>query len=71
MVYGRPPFASLHMVQKFQAIVNPDYKIKFPELISSDDSVINAMQLCLQRDPNLRPPIIGKNGLLNEHRFLH
>ena len=29
---------------------------------------MDAMRLCLQRDPKLRP-IIGVNGLLNEHCF--
>jgi len=69
MCYGRTPFAELHMIQKLQAIVNPSHRIKFPETI--DDAAIDAMKLCLKRIPEERPPIIGKNGLLNEHWFLN
>lgn len=73
MVYGRTPFAHLQMLQKMQAIVNPNYKIKFPN--TADDAAIDAMRLCLQRDPAQRPPIISQDetekGLLSHHRFLH
>lgn len=31
MIYGRPPFHSLGMLQKIQAIPDPSYEIKFPE----------------------------------------
>lgn len=70
MVYGRTPFADLHMIQKLQAIVNPSHKISFPSGVE-DDGAVDAMKLCLQRNPEERPPIIGKNGLLNEHCFLN
>jgi len=73
MVYGRTPFAHLQMIQKMQAIVNPNYKIKFPNTV--DDAAIDAMRLCLQRDPAQRPPIISQDetekGLLSHHQFLH
>ena len=69
MVYGRTPFADLQMIQKLQAIANPRHEIKFPNI--GEDAAIDAMKLCLQRDPSKRPPIVGTNGLLNEHRFLH
>ena len=69
MCYGRTPFAELHVIPKLQAIVNPNYKIKFPEII--DEAAIDSMQQCLNRTPEDRAPIIGKNGLLNEHWFLH
>merc|ERR1711957_819508 len=59
MVYGRTPFAHLQMLQKMQAIVNPNYKIKFPN--TADDAAIDAMRLCLQRDPAQRPPIISQD----------
>ena len=68
MVYGKTPFADLHMIQKFQAIINPNFQIAFPETV--DALAIDVMQKCLQRRPDLRPPIVGKNGLLNEHPFL-
>lgn len=69
MVYGKTPFADLHMVQKLQAIVNTDYKIKYSDNV--DEAAINAMKLCLCRNPQDRAPIVGKNGLLDEHRFLN
>jgi len=69
MCYGRTPFAELHIIQKLQAIVNPNHKIKYPDTI--DEAAIDAIQLCLRRTPESRAPIIGKNGLLNEHVFLH
>lgn len=69
MVYGRTPFAELHMIQKLQAIVNPKHVIDFPDTV--DEAAIDAMKLCLHRDADSRPPIVGKNGLLNEHWFLH
>jgi hypothetical protein len=69
MCIGSTPFAKLHMVQKLQAIVNPEHKIYFPPGI--DDAAIDAIQLCLRRKAGDRPPIVGKDGLLNEHWFLH
>ena len=36
-----------------------------------DESAIDAIKLCLQRNPDDRPPIVGDNGLLNQHKFLH
>lgn len=68
MVYGRTPFADLHMIQKLQAIVNPKHKIAFPQ--SADEDAVDAMKRCLQRKPDDRPPIVGNGGLLNEHCFL-
>ena len=70
MVYGKTPFYKLHFIQKLQAIVNPKHKINFPEEDEAE-AAIDAMKLCLRRNPEERPPIIGKNGLLNEHWFLH
>ena len=69
MVYGKTPFAKLHFIQKLQAIVNLNHKIEFPD--EGDESAIDCIKLCLQRNPDERPPIMGKQGLLNEHRFLH
>ena len=70
MCYGKTPFADIHsMIPKLQAIINPLHKIKYPDNITA--AAIDAMQSCLQRRPDDRSPIVGKNGLLNEHWFLH
>ncbi|EEC48407.1 predicted protein, partial [Phaeodactylum tricornutum CCAP 1055/1] len=52
MIYGRTPFAELHMIQKLQAIVNPEHKISFPFCV--DESAIDVMQSCLRRNPDER-----------------
>ncbi|KAL7552391.1 hypothetical protein ACHAWF_015628, partial [Thalassiosira exigua] len=71
MVYGKTPFADCHgMPQKVLAITNENHEIPYPER-GVDKYAIDAMKSCLQRIPKQRPPIVGKNGLLNEHCFLH
>lgn len=55
LVYGRPPFAQLPIMQKLNAIPDPDHKIKFPAI--EDPSLIEVMQSCLNRDPKQRPKI--------------
>ena len=67
MVYGRPPFAALHMIQKLQAIVNPDHEINYPG--DADEAAIDAIRRCLHRKPDERSPIVGTDGLM-EHCFL-
>jgi len=69
MVYGKTPFAELHMIQKLQAIINPNHKICYPGNV--DVHAVDAIQRCLQRKPEDRPPIVGAGGLLNEHDFLN
>ena len=70
MCHGKTPFAHIHsMVPKMQAIINPSHDIDFPDTVIP--SAVDAMKLCLQRRPGDRAPIVGKNGLLNEHGFLH
>jgi hypothetical protein len=69
MVYGRTPFADLHFLPKLQAITDPKYEIQFPGNV--DEAAVDAIKKCLQRKPTDRPPIVGKNGLLNEHPFLN
>lgn len=69
MCYGRTPFAELRVIQKLQAIVNPNHQIAFPDTV--DEAAIDAIKLCLRRRAEDRAPIVGKNGLLNEHWFLH
>jgi hypothetical protein len=66
---GKTPFAELHMIQKLQAIVNPNHVILFPDCV--DDGAVDAIKLCLRRNPADRPPIVGSGGLLNEHFFLN
>ena len=69
MCYSKTPFAEVQMFPKLQAIVNPYHEIEYPETI--DPAAIDAMKLCLRRKPEERAPIVGKNGLLNEHWFLN
>lgn len=69
MVYGKTPFADLHMIPKLQAIVNPSHKIAYPPTV--DEAAIDAIQCCLRRKPQDRAPIVGTDGLLNEHHFLN
>ena len=57
------------MIQKLQAIIDPRHLIKYPDTI--DDDAKDAIQQCLQRKPEDRPPIVGHKGLLNEHVFLN
>jgi serine/threonine-protein kinase TTK/MPS1 len=69
MVFGKTPFASLHMIQKLQAIVNPSHQIEYPTY--ADEAAVDAIKQCLRRKPDDRPPIVGIGGLLNEHHFLN
>ena len=69
MCYGRTPFAELRVIQKLQAIVNPNHEISFPDTV--DEAAVDAIKLCLRRKAEDRAPIVGENGLLNEHWFLH
>ena len=69
MCVGATPFAKLHMIPKLQAIVNPNHEIQYPGEL--DPAAVDAIQLCLRRTPGERPPIVGEEGLLNEHWFLH
>ena len=68
MVYGKTPFAHLGMVQKLQAIINPNMKIHYPEY--HNRAVIDTIKSCLQHDSKLRPTITGPNGLLS-NEFLN
>jgi hypothetical protein len=69
MIYGKTPFAELHLIQKIQAIINPNHQISFPATV--EDAAIDCMKQCLRRQAEERPPIVGTNGLLNEHAFLN
>ena len=69
MCYAKTPFADLTMFPKLQAIINPNHAIEYPDTI--DSAAIDAIKLCLQRKPEDRAPIVGNNGLLNEHWFLN
>jgi hypothetical protein len=70
MCYGKTPFADIHsMFPKLQAIISSSHKIEYPDTIEL--AAIDAMKQCLQRKPEDRAPIVGSNGLLNRHCFLH
>jgi hypothetical protein len=69
MVYGKTPFANLHFIQKLQAIVNPNHEIAFSKDVN--EAAVDTIKQCLRRNPDERPPIMGKDGLLDKHRFLH
>lgn len=68
IVYSKPPFGDVHnIIEKFRCIIDPTVPIKIPTLQNKDlEDVISS---CLQRDHRLRPPIVGKGGLL-QHPFL-
>ena len=52
------PFGDVkHPLMKLQAITNTEHPIPFPELPSSDPSLILVIKSCLKRDPKLRPSI--------------
>ncbi|KNC52491.1 TTK protein kinase [Thecamonas trahens ATCC 50062] len=53
MVYGECPFAGLNVVQKLQAIINPNYTIKYPET-SVTPALVDLVASCLRRDPKER-----------------
>lgn len=56
LVYGQTPFQCFHnIIAKFQAIINPNYEIKFLPL--DDEALLNVLQSCLIRDPYKRPSI--------------
>jgi tRNA A-37 threonylcarbamoyl transferase component Bud32 len=58
MVYGKPPFADLEMLQKLQAITNPSYEIAYPTLPEGmDPNVLQLLKSTLLRDPEKRATI--------------
>ena len=68
MVYGATPFSHIaNLMTKLMAIINPAHEIAYQQL--KDRTVVDAIKLCLQRDPNKRAPISGPQGLL-KHAFL-
>jgi serine/threonine protein kinase len=69
MIYGHTPFSHLRLVQKLHAITSDDVKIQYPPVQPKYQAALDVVKLCLQRDPQKRPPITGKGGLM-EHRFL-
>ena len=72
MLYGQTPFAHIQSLpQKFMALANPNYPIKFPEEADVEETAVDAIKGCLRREPTERLPIVGKGGLLTEHEFLN
>ena len=69
MVYGKTPFAHLQIFPKLAAICNPNHRIDFPGDV--EDAAIDAIKACLHRNPEDRLPIVGSDGLLNNHIFLN
>ena len=69
MVYGKTPFQEVPVIKKPYVITDPNYQIFYDETM--DDAANDAIKQCLRRVPEERAPIVGKNGLLNEHRFLN
>ncbi|KAJ3327610.1 hypothetical protein HDU76_011450 [Blyttiomyces sp. JEL0837] len=65
LVYGRPPFASLPIMQKLNAIIDPTHIIKFEHV--EDASLVEVMKSCLNRDPKCRMTI----PQLLSHHSLH
>ncbi|KAJ3259254.1 hypothetical protein HDU77_001909 [Chytriomyces hyalinus] len=55
LVYGQPPFSSLPIVQKLNAIVDPNYVIQFKDV--GDAALLDVMKSCLNRDPKARMTI--------------
>ena len=58
LVYGESPFPA-GIAQFRKAVLDSGYEIPFPELPSFHDfdSLVDVMQRCLQRRPNMRPSI--------------
>ncbi|KAJ3009824.1 UNVERIFIED_CONTAM: hypothetical protein HDU68_002469 [Siphonaria sp. JEL0065] len=65
LVYGQPPFSALPIVQKLNAIVDPNFQISFPDV--KDAALLQVLKSCLNRDPKARMTI----PQLLEHPFLH
>lgn len=64
LVYGNPPFNDeVPLAKKIMAIVSRDWVIKFPELIPADPAMLEAMDLCLQRDTSWRIDVEGLRHL--------
>ena len=70
LVYGRPPFASLPLLQKMRAILDPKHKIKYPKLEGSENVAFHHIRAvidkCLEREARKRPQITGSKGLLRD-----
>eukprot|EP00842_Homolaphlyctis_polyrhiza_P001963 jgi/Hompol1/2768/HPOL_001550-RA len=64
--YGRPPFGLYKtLVQKMQAIVNPDHRIAYPEC--KHPILVDIIKCCLKRNPKQRSTIQE----LLDHEFLN
>lgn len=71
MVYGKPPFSHMNMIQKLQAIINPHHQIQFPKVVNP--FLMEVMQSCLQRDPKKRMtiPDLLRHPFLKIDQFIH
>ena len=68
LVYGKTPFAHLHLVAKLQAITNPKHGLSFPPV--ADPDLLACLQGCLRRNPAHRMPILSAGGGLLRHAYL-
>ncbi|KAJ3113025.1 hypothetical protein HK098_007863, partial [Nowakowskiella sp. JEL0407] len=72
IIYGKPPFADIPVIRKFQCIPDPKFEISYPTTSPFieggvvEESAINVLKKCLDRDPKKRSTI---NELL-QHEFL-
>ena len=66
MVYGRPPFGHLNIMQKLACIVDPKHEIEFGETRPGFEGIVEVVKACLRKDPRTRPTIKE----LLEHPFL-
>eukprot|EP01105_Mastigella_eilhardi_P004310 TRINITY_DN1572_c0_g1_i5.p1 TRINITY_DN1572_c0_g1~~TRINITY_DN1572_c0_g1_i5.p1 ORF type:complete len:588 (+),score=137.38 TRINITY_DN1572_c0_g1_i5:13-1776(+) len=64
MCFGKPPFSHLPLMQKLRCIVDPHYQIEYPP--STNEALLDVLQACLQREPQVRPSIPA----LQAHPFL-
>lgn len=64
MLYGKPPFSHLNMIQKLQTIIDFSYPIEFPKV--DNPFLLDVIQSCLTRETKKRPTIPE----LLQHPFL-
>ena len=73
LIYNYSPFSSLSMIQKLNAIINPNYLIQYPDHIDID--AIESIKACLVRNPmdrvTIRSMINNNNKIgLIDYNFL-
>jgi serine/threonine-protein kinase TTK/MPS1 len=57
LTYGKMPFAEFRLpIKKLEAIINPNYKIPYPEQ-GHDPLLVDTIQRCLVRNPHQRASV--------------